>query len=253
MTNAATFGQQAETYAAARPGYPDALYDWILAKAPGRDLVWDAGTGSGQAARSLVQRFARVHATDNSAAMLKQAQAHPSIAYHVADARASGLPDGCADAVCAATAVHWFAGEAFWAEVARVMRPDGLFCAWTYQLPRIETASGRSGSADDFLPRVLELIDPYWAEGNRICQAGYSADNLHCPFTPVPTPDFSERTEWRAEQLAGFARSWSAHLRARQDGLETALDALEAAFLAVHGGGTVDVVLPISAYAARVS
>ncbi len=247
MTNAATFGQQAETYASARPGYPDALYGWIAANAPSRDLVWDAGTGSGQAARSLAGHFARVHATDNSSAMVAQAAAHPRIAYHVADARQSGLADGCADAVCAATAVHWFAGPEFWAEAGRVAKPGALFCAWTYQLPKIET-----DGADDFLPRVLELIDPYWADGNRICQQGYSAENLGCPFPALATPDFSERAEWRAEQLAGFVRSWSAHLRARQDGLESELAALETDFLATHRDRPLQIALPISAFAARI-
>ena len=248
MTNAATFGQQAETYAHARPGYPDALYDWIAANSPACESVWDAGTGSGQAARDLAARFSRVHATDNSAAMIAQAEPHSRIGYHVADARASGLPEASVDAICAATAVHWFAEPDFWAEVERVGKPGALFCAWTYQLPRIVTDGG-----DDFLPRVLELIDPYWADGNRICQAGYSAANLHCPLPVIETPDFNASVRWQARQLAGFVRSWSAHLRARRDGLEAELAALEADFLRAHGEVLLRVQLPISAFGARLS
>ena len=38
--------------------------------APARGLAWDCGAGSGQAARDLAQRFARVVATDASRAQL---------------------------------------------------------------------------------------------------------------------------------------------------------------------------------------
>lgn len=47
---AALFNKQAEKYAATRPSYPDELFDFIASKTPRHDLVWDVGTGSGQAA-----------------------------------------------------------------------------------------------------------------------------------------------------------------------------------------------------------
>ena len=73
MENALTFGAQADTYKSARPGYPDVLFDWIAEQSFHTQLVWDVGTGSGQAALALAQRFARVHATDIDPAQLQQA------------------------------------------------------------------------------------------------------------------------------------------------------------------------------------
>lgn len=47
------FVKQAKQYAATRPGYPLQLFRFIASKTPSRDLAWDVGTGSGQAAQSV--------------------------------------------------------------------------------------------------------------------------------------------------------------------------------------------------------
>ena len=70
MDNARTFGAQAQTYASARPHYPPELYDWIASQSPALDKVWDVGTGSGQAAVSLAERFSQVYATDIDSCLL---------------------------------------------------------------------------------------------------------------------------------------------------------------------------------------
>lgn len=60
------FSKHAVDYARYRPGYPQALFDFLVEQAPGRELAWDCGTGSGQAAIQLAERFQRVIATDAS-------------------------------------------------------------------------------------------------------------------------------------------------------------------------------------------
>ena len=47
------FTEQAKQYSEARPSYPPELFQFIASKTPDRDLVWDVGTGSGQAAVSV--------------------------------------------------------------------------------------------------------------------------------------------------------------------------------------------------------
>jgi len=246
MTNARTFGQQARTYAKGRPGYPAGLYAWIAANSPGRELVWDVGTGSGQAARALTSYFDRVHATDVSAEQIAEAKPHPQITYDAAPAHQSGLNSGAADAVCVATAVHWFADDVFWAEVSRAARDRALFCAWTYQLPR-STAEVHAA----FLDPVYKLIDPYWTDGNRICMEGYSAENLNCPFPVLETPAFDAGGIWTAQQLADFAESWSAYFRAKEDGKAAQLKNLAENFLAKFADKDVSFEMPISVLAAR--
>lgn len=44
------FSEHASDYARVRPTYPAALLAWLAAEALARDVAWDCGTGSGQAA-----------------------------------------------------------------------------------------------------------------------------------------------------------------------------------------------------------
>ena len=60
------FSKQAADYAIFRPGYPHELFDYLGSIAPSRQLTWDCGTGSGQAAVGLALVFDRVIATDAS-------------------------------------------------------------------------------------------------------------------------------------------------------------------------------------------
>src|SRR5690606_13750301 len=70
------FSKLAAAYAAHRPGYPAALFAYLAALAPARDLAWDCGAGNGQAAVSLVAHFAQVVATDASAQQIARAFPH---------------------------------------------------------------------------------------------------------------------------------------------------------------------------------
>ena len=247
MENATSFGKQAATYAKGRPGYPKELYQWISESTSTHNLVWDIGTGSGQAAHTLTNYFKAVYATDISANQIAAAKPHPNISYQAAPAQNSGLPNGSVDCMTVATAVHWFADAPFWGEASRVATPDALFCAWTYQLPLCEAAVHTQ-----FLDPLFALIDSYWAHGNRICMAGYTAEALNCPFPVVLTPQFDAGGIWTAQHLVHFAESWSAHFRAREDGLEQKLTALSAKFLKDTGDRAIEFSLPISVLAARI-
>ena len=61
------FSGIADAYAAARPEYPDELFDLIAANVSRDAKVWEPGCGSGQATRGLAARFAHVYATEPSA------------------------------------------------------------------------------------------------------------------------------------------------------------------------------------------
>jgi len=247
MTNALSFGKQAAAYAKGRPQYPKALYDWIAGNSPGHSKVWDVGTGSGQAALALADRFKMVQATDISEDQINAAPIRPNISYQVAPAQNSGLADHSVDAITVATAVHWFADSTFWDEVKRVAAPQAFFCAWTYLLMQCSPEIH-----EDFLDPLYALVDPYWARGNRICMEGYSVENLNCPFPVIKTPKLDAGGMWRAEQITDFAFSWSAHLRAREDGKADILESLGHSFLDKYGDQEIKVSLPLSLLACRV-
>ena len=99
----------ADSYATFRPEYPLELYDKLLqlADLPARSLAVDVATGSGQAARGLSQIFSRVIAIDYSEEQLTKALTLPNVEFRHAAAECTGLEDGVADLVAAATALHW--------------------------------------------------------------------------------------------------------------------------------------------------
>ena len=68
------FSSQAAIYAQARPTYPAAWFAELAKLTPGHDLAWDAGAGNGQASTGLAAHFARVIATEPSAAQWQLGQ-----------------------------------------------------------------------------------------------------------------------------------------------------------------------------------
>src|SRR5688500_6310732 len=120
------FSAVAREYAAYRPRYPEALFDFLAERAPARELAWDCACGNGQATLDLAGRFDRVIATDSSAAQIAEAPSHPRIEWRVASGERSGIPGGVCDLVTVAQALHWLDIDAFFAEARRVSRPAGL-------------------------------------------------------------------------------------------------------------------------------
>lgn len=197
------FGAFADTYAAFRPAYPDALFAWLADHAPATEHAWDCATGSGQAALALALHFGRVTATDASAAQLARATPHPRVTYRQAPAEASGLPDDSADLVTVAQALHWFDRPAFFAEVERVLRPGGLLAVWTYALATVSPEVDRV--TDVFYRQTLA---GYWSPARRQVEEGYASFDF--PFEPVPVPPFAMEMAWPLERWVGYLRSWSA-------------------------------------------
>lgn len=127
------FDALAEDYDAARPSYPDGLYQ-ALEEAAGPlagKLVLDVGAGTGISTRQLSARGARAVAMDIGERMLRRAQARsPQSCFLIADGTAAPLRDGCADVACFAQSWHWFTGGRAAREIARVLRPGGYWAAW---------------------------------------------------------------------------------------------------------------------------
>ena len=170
---------------------------------PRRRLVWDCGTGNGQAAQGLARHFEKVIATDASESQLRHAIHAPNIEYRVAKAESSGLESGSVDLVTVAQALHWFELEPFYAEVRRVTVKGGVLAAWSYG----------SASAGDDLEALLRdfergTLAAYWDARRRWVDEGYRT--VPFPFAEISAPAFQLRQEWTLSQLGEYLRSWSA-------------------------------------------
>lgn len=215
------FADKADLYAQARPRYPQALYAWLAQQVPGRQRVWDAACGNGQAAVDLQEWFDEVQATDVSPQQIANASPHPRIHYSVQASEATDFADAGFDAVCVAQALHWFDYARFWPEVQRVLKPGGVFAAWGYAFqfvtPEIDAVVQRE---------CLDLLEPYWAEQNKLLWDGYRA--IEIPLAALPVPELEMAMEWNCEQFLAYIHTWSATRRCmEQQGEEFFLRLME--------------------------
>lgn len=197
------FGQHASAYASFRPQYPDALFDWLAAQCPQHERALDIACGNGQASMPLLKHFQQVLACDASSEQLRAASDLSNIACFAADASRQPLPDASLDLITVAQALHWFATPAFFAEVHRLLRPGGFFCAWSYSLLRINDA------LDTLIDKLYwNTLKGYWPAGRASVDAGYR--DIQAPFPHVQTPSFAIELQWQLEQLIGYLQTWSA-------------------------------------------
>jgi SAM-dependent methyltransferase len=203
------FSRLAPAYATCRPRYPPELFVFLSQLPPRRELAWDCAAGSGQATLPLTRWFSRVLATDVSSTMLERAAPHPQVEYRVSRAENSGLPDSSADLVTVAQALHWLDVNAFYTEVDRVLAPGGVLAAWSYGNQRVD-----GGALDAGLRRFYsEVVGPFWPEGRRHVEAGYST--LPFPYAELQVPVLTMEEQWTLDQLLDYLRTWSATQRFR--------------------------------------
>ncbi|MBF0426494.1 MAG: class I SAM-dependent methyltransferase, partial [Magnetococcales bacterium] len=179
------FANVAAHYVDSRPTYPMELFTWLAEQCHEHTLAWDCGAGSGQASIELARHFERVIATDASAAQIAQAKPHPRIIYRVASAEESGLPTGSVDLITVAQALHWFDFERFFREVQRLLKPAGIFAAWSYGTL---TISGTEVN-DRVQHFYHHVVGPYWPPERHHVEAGYQT--IPFPLTPLPAPPLS--------------------------------------------------------------
>ncbi|MEJ2521996.1 MAG: class I SAM-dependent methyltransferase [Gammaproteobacteria bacterium] len=207
------FSAAAADYARYRPGYPEALPEFLAETAPGRDCAWDCATGTGQAAVMLASHFRRVIATDASAEQVARARPCPGVTYRVAPAEAPELPEGSADLITVAQALHWLDHDRFYVQVRRVLRPGGVVAAWAYTLARVRDAA--AAPVNEVIQSFYEEMSPWWPPERAHVESGYR--DLPFPFEPVAAPAFQMHARWPMERLLGYFSTWSAVLRCRRD------------------------------------
>lgn len=135
---------KANRYDRVRPAPPPVLLDLLtqFIQTPHPALVVDLGSGTGLSTAIWGARAERVIGVEPNADMrqeaLRKLAHHPDAArveYREGLAHQTGLPDGCADIVTAAQSFHWMEPAATLAEIARILRPGGLFAAYDYDTP----------------------------------------------------------------------------------------------------------------------
>ena len=151
------------------------------------------------------------------------------VEYVAASAYATGLPDGSADIVTCSQSLHWMDPEPTFAEVARILRPGGIFAAYDYDAipvihPEVDAAYDAVMEAAKELRKQTGRISP-WTKRGPLWKAEHlqrMRDSGRFRFTRELVMHSVE--EGDADRLIGGARSMGA-IEVHKD--ELGLDELE--------------------------
>ena len=241
------FSGVAVGYAQFRPHYPEALFAWLASITPSHDLVWDCAAGNGQASVDLARYFARVIATDASAAQIEAATPHERVEYRVGPAEESGLPDASLDLLTVAQALHWFDLPRFWREAARVLKPNAILAIWTYGVMHIDGTD-----VDPILQHYYyETIFNDWPAERRLVESGYVG--IPMPFPELEVPPFEMQASWDLNELLGYISTWSGTSRALKAGKGAQIDAFAKELASAWGDASTKrtVLWPLAVRVAR--
>jgi SAM-dependent methyltransferase len=182
-----TFEAVAEAYDAARPSYPEALFDDLVELAglePGARLL-EIGCGTGKATRPLLERGCSVVCVELGAGLAdvaRQSLAGLPVEIHVGTFESWVAGPGAFDLVYAATAWHWVDPARRYRSAHRALRPGGHLAFWgaSHAFP---------ADADPFFTEIQDVYDAI----------GESHPGEWPPPAPEQTPD--DATEIEASGL----------------------------------------------------
>ena len=197
------FSGNASDYAAFRPDYPAALFQFIFNQVKKLDAAWDCGTGNGQAAKVLAEKFKAVYATDISEKQMASGFQAPNIFYSTSPAEKTLFPDQQFDLITVAQAAHWFKLDEFYKEVNRVAKPNAVVAIWGYGLLSINPTF--DVALAEFYKNV---IGPYWDPERKLIDQHYQT--IQFPFAEIEAPNFQFAKQWDLAQLEGYLTTWSA-------------------------------------------
>jgi len=128
------FSGFASDYDQYRPRPPSVVMDVLtqFAQLARPVLVVDLGCGTGLSTRIWADRARKVIGVEPSDDMRRQAEQRTTamnVSYRRGLSHETGLPDACADIVTCSQALHWMEPDSTLAEVARILRPGGVFAA----------------------------------------------------------------------------------------------------------------------------
>src|SRR4051812_22112915 len=130
------FASTVAAYAAARPDYPDRVYDILRdrCRLGPTSRVLEIGAGTGIATKQLAASAQLVVAVEPSEALAAALGAHLSdvagLEIVVATFEDVDLPPESFDLVAAATSFHWLDPDVTLPKIARVLRPGRWLAVW---------------------------------------------------------------------------------------------------------------------------
>lgn len=220
-----TFSYQFTEYAIYRPQYPKVLFDYLAQLVDAASIVLECGAGSGQATLGFSAEFQHVVALDASYTLLSNATQQSNVLYVQSSAEKLPLSNCSVSLVCIAQAVHWFSLDHFYAEVQRVLKPNGFFAVWCYNQAIIT-------SEIDAITKTL--YDKMRSDQPVSIERQYVYDSyktLPFPYQKIATPSFEMCVEWDFHQWLGYLNTWPSVLEYQKHYRENPVQLLQADLL----------------------
>lgn len=197
------FSQDSNAYQVYRPNYPKSLFDYLSSLVVENNLAWDCATGTGQAAVALSNYFSNVVATDASSEQINNAVLATNIDYQVGRAEQSDFEECSVDLITVAQSIHWFDLKAFYTEVNRVLKPNGVLAIWTYNLLKV------SPEIDAIVNQIYyDELGDFWPKERQIIEN--NCKDIDFPMHSINAPKIEMQANWNFEQFLGYLNTWSA-------------------------------------------
>ena len=178
-------------------------------------------------------------ATDASEEQIAAAIPHERVRYSVSAAEATPFAAGTFDLVTIGQALHWFDADRFFAEAARVAAAGAVLAAWSYETCRV------SADVDRAIAWLYEdLAGPFWPPERALIERGYR--DFVLPGTELAAPAFDMRLDWRADDMLGYLRTWSACRRYAAEHGTDPVDTIESTLKEAWGSAARTVRWPLN-------
>lgn len=238
------FGAWAELYWRFRPVYPAPVFAQLATIAPSRALCVELGAGSGQATASLLELFDHVVAVEPDDAMAQLLPAAPGLSRVIARAEDYQGPSAPADAVVAASALHWMDQAHITTQAGDWLKPGGAFFAFNYgavQYPHASPAALRV--LQEHAQRTRSHVD------SRLMDFTPYDDALRAAgcYTDVRRFEVYADHRWSPRALAGFlmSTSYGQAMAIASGDADGCFEDLAIALSAANGGKAILVRFPI--------
>ena len=197
---AESFGSDPQRYDRARPRYPEALIERIVAGSPGR-LVLDVGVASGIVARQFRAAGCHVLGVDPDPRMAEFAR-QSGVEVEVSTFEAWEAAGRRFDAVVSGESWHWVGPAAGAAKASEILRPGGrLAVFWNTGQPPSDLDEAFTAVYRRVLPEALVA-----RLGKRAIEEAHSAICATAIHGMRTTDAFGEPEQWRFEWTQSYTR-----------------------------------------------
>jgi SAM-dependent methyltransferase len=215
-----TFNEDAELYDRARPGYPEAMFDDIVALSgiPPGGRILEIGSGTGQATLPFARRGYQMLAIDIGAQMVALARRRlagfPNVRVEQGALEDYPLQPGSFDLAVSGTAFHWVDPAIGYARLADALRPGGVIALFWNKHVRLP------GDEHGFFDEVQPLYERAWPDATPGFRLPYAAElpaEARAPieasglFGPVNVRRYEWRQVYDARAFVDLLNTYSDH------------------------------------------